>query len=134
MPSADFAVPGTKSGPLSSLLRQLRLKWDDFSLVPKKGRPSSSPGKKLRFNNEFSLLEQEVREQFPRQADNFRRLAQVVDEHDERNLNYRPRRTRPIIEEIVTDPLLIDMIYCPLMFYGRRDSPRYGLESVRGDV
>jgi len=114
----NFAVPGTKSGPLSSLLRQLRLKWDDFSLVPQTGSAVVFPGKKLRFTNDFSLMEQEVREQFPDQADRFHKLAQVVEEHDERDLSYQPRWARPIVSEIITDPLLVDMIYCPLMFYG----------------
>ena len=28
----NYAEPGTKTGPLSKLLRQLRLRWEDFSL------------------------------------------------------------------------------------------------------
>ncbi|HRC45590.1 MAG TPA: hypothetical protein PLT27_16180, partial [Nitrospira sp.] len=118
----NFAAPGTKSGPLSSLLRQLRLRWEDFSLVPQVESKVAFPGVSLRFSNDFELLAQEVAERFPGDADNFRRLATVVDEHDERNLSYQPRWARPVIAEILRDPLLIEMLYCPLMFYGSATS------------
>lgn len=114
----NFAAPGTKSGPLSSLLRQLRLKWDDFALVPQKGSSIVFPDRKIRFTNDFSVMEQEVAQQFPDQIDRFRKLAKIVDEHDERNLSYEPRWARSVVDEVITDPLLSDMIYCPLMFYG----------------
>ena len=30
----NYAPPGTRTGPLSKLLRQLRMRWDDFDLAP----------------------------------------------------------------------------------------------------
>src|SRR6478752_5273047 len=30
----NYAAPGSKSGPLAKLLKQLRLRWDDFALSP----------------------------------------------------------------------------------------------------
>ncbi|MCA8985957.1 MAG: NAD(P)-binding protein, partial [Planctomycetaceae bacterium] len=65
----NYAAPGTKTGPLSKLLRQLRLSWDDFSLVPQCGSRVDFPGCSLRFSNDFSLLEQEIAESFPSQID-----------------------------------------------------------------
>ncbi|MFO1020381.1 MAG: FAD-dependent oxidoreductase [Planctomycetales bacterium] len=114
----NFAAPGTKSGPLSSLLRQLRLRWEDFSLAPQVESRVAFPDVSLRFNNDFELLAAEVAEKFPGEGDRFRKLAQIVSEHDERNLSYEPRWARPVLEETLRDPLLIEMLYCPLMFYG----------------
>lgn len=34
----NYAAPGTLTGPLSKLLRQLRLRWDDFALVPRRAK------------------------------------------------------------------------------------------------
>ncbi len=33
----NYAAPGTKTGPLAKLLKQLRLRWDDFALRPQCG-------------------------------------------------------------------------------------------------
>ncbi len=114
----NYAPPGTKTGPLSKLLRQLRLRWDDFALVPQRESAVVFPGVRLRFNNDFAFFEQQVVEHFPRQADGFRRLVRRINEHDELNLESRETSGRAIVGEHITDPLLLDMIFCPLMFYG----------------
>ena len=40
---------GTRSGPLAKLLRQLRMRWDDFALAPQLGSTIAFPGVRLRF-------------------------------------------------------------------------------------
>jgi len=114
----NFAPPGTKTGPLSKLLRQLRLRWEDFNLAPQLGSRVVFPGKTLRFDNDFAAFEADVAEQFPRQIDGFRRLSRRIDGHDELNLQRRELSAREVLEEHLSDPLLIDMLFCPLMFYG----------------
>ncbi|HBN76944.1 MAG TPA: phytoene dehydrogenase [Planctomycetaceae bacterium] len=114
----NFAKPGTKSGPLSKLLRQLRLSWDDFSLCEQNGSSVVFPGASLKFNNDFSLLESEVAESFPQQIDNFRRLHQFLLEFNELDLAQEAVSARKAVAEFITDPLLLDMLFCPLMFYG----------------
>ncbi|MBV09541.1 NAD(P)/FAD-dependent oxidoreductase [Rubinisphaera sp.] len=114
----NFAKPGTKSGPLSKLLRQLRLSWDDFSLCEQNGSSVVFPGASLKFNNDFSLLESEVAESFPQQVDNFRRLHQFLLEFNELDLAQEAVSARKAVAEFITDPLLLDMLFCPLMFYG----------------
>ena len=42
---------GTKTGPLARLLRQLRLRWDDFAIAPQLGSEIAFPGARLRFDN-----------------------------------------------------------------------------------
>ena len=114
----NYAPPGTKTGPLSKLLRQLRLSWDDFALVPQQESVIAFPGHQIRFDNDFESLQQQVAENFPDQADRFARLARQVQDFDEFDLQQQPLSARQVLGDIITDPLLIDMLFCPLMFYG----------------
>jgi phytoene dehydrogenase-like protein len=114
----NYAAPGTKTGPLSKLLRQLRLRWDDFDLRPQCESRIAFPGVTLRFTNEFELFRQEVCAHFPRQADNFGRLLRRIGEHNELDLQQTPTSARAVLKEYLDDPLLIEMLFCPLMFYG----------------
>ncbi|MFQ5733321.1 MAG: phytoene desaturase family protein [Planctomycetaceae bacterium] len=114
----NYAPPGTKTGPLSKLLRQLRMKWDDFNLAPQNESAVVFPGHRLRFNNEFAFFEEQIAAEFPSQIDGFRRLALRIEEHDELNLNRRESSARAVLGEHLGDPVLIDMLFCPLMFYG----------------
>ena len=114
----NYAEPGTKTGPLSKLLRQLRLRWDDFNLSPQLESTIAFPGRKLRFTNDFEFLCQQVADEFPDQIDGFRKLAAAVDAHDELDLSNRETSAREIVSSHITNPVLVDMIFCPLMFYG----------------
>jgi len=114
----NYAPPGTKTGPLSKLLRQLRLRWDDFNLCPQIESAIAFPGHVLRFTNEFEYFEQQVVDEFPEHADGFRRLLQRINEHDEVNLSNRVSSARETLQEYISEPMLVDMLMCPLMFYG----------------
>ena len=114
----NFAEPGTTTGPLSKLLRQLRLSWEDFSLVPQNGSVISFPDHTLRFENDFEVLEQQIHETFPAQKEGFQQLLRLLREHDELNLNQDFCSAREVVGECLSDPILIDMLFCPLMFYG----------------
>jgi phytoene dehydrogenase-like protein len=114
----NYAPPGTRTGPLAKLLKQLRLRWDDFDLSPQTGSAVVFPGHTLRFSNDFALLRSQVAAEFPSQADNFGRLCRHIDGFDELNLNQPPLSARAVVGEFVTDPVLADMLFCPLMFYG----------------
>ena len=45
---------GTKTGPLARLLRQLRMRWDDFAIAPQIGSEIAFPGMRLRFDNDVA--------------------------------------------------------------------------------
>jgi len=119
----NYAEPGSRSGPLSKLLRQLRLRWEDFSLCPQIESSIVFPGRTLRFTNDFQFFRQQVHEQFPQQRDNFEKLLTLIDEHDELHLGSETASARQVLGETISDPVLIDMLLCPLMFYG---SPTVG--------
>jgi len=114
----NYAEPGTKTGPLSKLLRQLRLRWDDFALCPQIESSIAFPGRTLRFTNDFEFFRQQVNELFPAQKDNFQKLLNLIDKHDELHLSSETTSARQVLGETISDPVLIDMLFCPLMFYG----------------
>jgi phytoene dehydrogenase-like protein len=114
----NYVVGDIRSRPLPKLLRQLKLKAEDFALCPQRVSMIKFPDRTLRFNNDLAFFTQEVSDSFPWQADSFRKLIKAVLEHDELDLYARPMSARSIVSSIITDPLLAEMIFCPLMFYG----------------
>jgi phytoene dehydrogenase-like protein len=114
----NFTPKGAKTGPLARLLRQLRLRWDDFALAPQIGSEVAFPGLRLRFDNDFETLRSEIAWAFPAQIDNFDRLAQQIIQYDELSDAHAGVSARAVVGSIITDPLLVEMLFCPLMFYG----------------
>jgi phytoene dehydrogenase-like protein len=114
----NYVPKGVRLAPLPKLLRQLKLKVEDFALCPQQMSVIKFPNRTLKFNNDFSFFVQEVADNFPRQVDNFRKLLKTIFEYDELNLYAKPISAREVVSSIVSDPLLVDMIFCPLMFYG----------------
>lgn len=114
----NFTPKGTKTGPLARLLRQLRFKWEDFALAPQIGSSIAFPGVTLRFGNDFELLESEVAREFPNQKENFRRLVDRLIDYDDLSADDYKISTREVLDEIIDEPLLTEMLLCPLMWYG----------------
>src|SRR5262245_30818882 len=109
---------GTKSGPLARLLRQLRFRWDDFAIAPQIGSEIAFPGVRLKFDNDTRTLRDEIAWAFPKQADNFDRLNREIVAYDDLNETHSGISAREIVSSIITEPLLVEMLFCPLMFYG----------------
>ena len=114
----NYVPRGTKSTPLPKLLRQLKLKAEDFALCQQRISAIKFPEKTIRFNNDLDFFIQEVVENFPAQADNFWKLLKTISEYDALALDAKPIPVREVIGSIISDPLLIDMLLCPLMYYG----------------
>jgi len=114
----NYVPRGVRLTPLPKLLRQLKLKREDFALCPQRMSAIKFPDRTLRFNNDLDFFVQDVVDNFPAQADNFQRLLRTIFEYDELNLDAKPISAREVVGSIISDPLLIDMVFCPLMFYG----------------
>ncbi len=114
----NWRPPGTKTGPLSKLLRQLRLSWSDFDLAPQVGSSVAFPGVKLRFTNDLAVLEHEVAEKFPKQIDGFRRFVAYLDSLDLFDNSPQEISAREVAASFLSDPLLVEMLFCPVLFYG----------------
>jgi len=116
----NFVKPGVKGTPLGTLLRQLRISREELVLCEQRqSRIAFGPrgGASLRFTNDFAVLEAEVARAFPAQVDGFRRLAQRI-----RETVYSPGSpalsAREVVRAHVADPLLEDMLLCPILMYG----------------
>ena len=114
----NFVPKGTKGTPLTKLLRQLRIPYDALDLCPQNGSRIAFPGCDLQFDNDFALLESEVARVFPAQIDGFRALADEVRTLDAFNLGAKSVSARQAVQQHIKDPLLEDMLFCPVMYYG----------------
>jgi len=117
----NYVGPGVKGKPLTKLLRQLRIERDEFALCEQKqSRVAFGPRGEisLRFTNDFAVLESDVAAKFPTQIDGFRKLVEAVKSFDDVHLEAEPVSAREIVRRHLSDPLLEDMLFCPLMYYG----------------
>jgi phytoene dehydrogenase-like protein len=117
----NWVPPGVKGSPLGKLLRQLRIDREEFALHPqKRSRIAFGPRGEtsLTFTNDFAVLESEVARVFPAQIDGFRALARLVRTYDDVSLDAKPESARAIVRRHITDTLLEDMLFCPVMYYG----------------
>ena len=114
----NFTPKGTRKGPLARLLKQLRFRWDDFALAPQCGSAIRFPDRELKFGNGLELLTSEVEREFPNQIDGFLQLVAKIVDYDDLDQDAFDISTREILEELITESVLIEMILCPLMWYG----------------
>lgn len=114
----NYVPKGTKTGPLPKLLKQLRFRWEDFELIEQNGSRVEFPGKTLRFNNDSERLYAEVQREFPAEFDRFMALVARLDAIDFGDTSLARLTAREVLGESLADPLLVDMLLCPLMFYG----------------
>jgi len=118
----NYVPPGprAKGAPLTKLFRQLRLTREDFDLAEQNGSRIAWPGESLRFTNDFAVLESEVARAFPAEIDGFLRLDAAIRAATGESvaLDAVPRSARAVIGEFLRDPVLVDMLLLPLMYYG----------------
>lgn len=117
----NFVRPGVKGTPLTKLLRQLRIDREEFALCEQKqSRVAFGPRGEtsLRFTNDFAVFESEIAAKFPAQIDGFRRLVETVKTFDDVGLDAKPVSAREVVRRHISDRLLEDMLFCPLMYYG----------------
>lgn len=114
----NYVPKGTKVGPLARVIRHLRVSWDDFGLIQQNGSAIAFPGVELNFTNDFARFETEIAEKFPTQIDGFRKMVVGLAGYDDLGLGASGGSAREFVESFISDPLLVDMIFCPLFYYG----------------
>ena len=117
----NYVRAGVKGTPLTKLLRQLRIDREEFALCEQKqSRIAFGPRGEtsLTFTNDFAVLEAEIAAKFPAQIDGFRRLVETIRTWDDVALDAKPVSARAVVRRHLTDPLLEDMLFCPVMYYG----------------
>lgn len=115
----NLARPGDpKSRPLLRMLRQLRLTLEQLKVREQHYSLIRFPGRTLRFDNDFATFEASVADNFPAEIDGFRKLDRMLEDFNEVNLNNRFASARGLIGRFIGDPLLTDMLLCPMCYYG----------------
>lgn len=114
----NYTAKGTRRGPLAKMLRQLRLRWEDLQLAPQAGSQIAFPGTTLEFNNDIRLLQSQIELRFPSQKQRFQQLLERLIDYDDLRQEDFEVSARQVLQEIFSDPLLIEMLLCPLMWYG----------------
>lgn len=114
----NYAPKGTKTGPLSRLLRHLRLSWDELSLRQQLGSIIAFPSVALEFSNRPEFFEEEIRSKFPDQIDGYCRMVTGLIGYDQLGFGTSGGSAREYVRQYITDPLLVEMIFCPLLYYG----------------
>lgn len=114
----NYAEPGNKHAPLNLLFRQLQLSRRTFQTHQQfSSEILFVDHARLRFSNDFGLLCEEIANAFPKAVDRFYTLVKMIDSYDA----FAPKpfsSTRKVLNEVLAEPLLIEMLLCPLMFYG----------------
>jgi phytoene dehydrogenase-like protein len=114
----NYAGPKEKKAPLNRLLRQLKLPRKELSFCEQyQSEVVFIDCTSLCFSNDFDLFQTEIGSKFPRTGGKFQRLLVFLDHFDP----FRPTpftSAKKFLLEMLGDPLLVDMILCPLMYYG----------------
>lgn len=114
----NYVRPGVRGSPLTRILRQLRIDRGELDLSEQVGSRVAFPGRNLQFTNDPSMLEAEVEREFPNQIDGYRSLASAIHAYDDNRLDPPRESARTFISAHIDDPVLTDMLLCPLLFYG----------------
>jgi phytoene dehydrogenase-like protein len=117
----NFAPPEDKHAPLNRLLRQLKIPRRTLTFRQQKTSEILFPGKaSLCFSNDFNLLISQVAEHFPASSRQFAKMIAELDKYEA----FMPRpkiSARKFVSSFLEDRLLVEMLFCPIMFYGSSD-------------
>lgn len=114
----NYAPKGERKTPLGKIVRQLRLDYDALELGEQSHSAIRFPGVELRFSNDFELLRAEIARAFPSSVAAFDRLVAELPSYDALELAGEPRSAREELTRRFREPLLVEMLLCPLLFYG----------------
>ena len=114
----NFSPAGTRNTPLTKILRQLRIKHTDLDLIEQDFSVVDFPGKRLKFSNDINKFREEVLTNFPSEIEGFDRLRNELNNFNSTAFLNKPESTLKKLGQFIKDRELIDMILCPIMFYG----------------
>ena len=114
----NYASEKEKKAPLNKLLRQLKLKRSLFDIRQQLTSEIRFCGTtSLFFSNDFNVLREQISSTFPASVLRFEAMLRKLDGVDP----YTPApfsSAKQFLLETLGDPLLCDMLLCPLMYYG----------------
>jgi len=114
----NYADPTEKKAPLNRLLRQLKLPRKKFSFCQQlQSEVIFRNQTSLKFSNDFALFQSEIGANFPQAIDKFQHLLAFLTDFDP-FADTPFHSAKNFLLDLLQDPLLVDMILCPLMYYG----------------
>ncbi|OGV48370.1 MAG: hypothetical protein A2017_00495 [Lentisphaerae bacterium GWF2_44_16] len=115
----NFVAPDApNSSHLLKLLRQLRIPYDTFMLREQNYSSIRFPGKTLRFTNRFEDFEASIADAFPAEIDKFRKFNSMIKGYEDFSFSANYISAKSIIRRYIGDERLLNMLLCPVMFYG----------------
>jgi phytoene dehydrogenase-like protein len=114
----NYAPKGSRGAPLTKLLRQLRIAWEDLELGEQTFSEIVFPSARLEFRNGFRGLPESVAEAFPAEADGFARLVRAIGDLDPYHAGEPKESGRTFLGRFLRDPLLVEMLLHPILHYG----------------
>ncbi len=114
----NYMEKGEKRKPLSKLLKQLRVPYDDLKLSPQRHSKILFPEKSLTFTNDLNDFAQEIADNFPDQVDGFNKLVSHITDFSETALDNEHILAKDVVRKYITNEELLEMIFCPLLIYG----------------
>ncbi len=114
----NYPRAGDRAAPMARLLRQLRLTAGDFGLRPQRFSEIRFPTCRLRFTNDIACLTDEVARAFPSETDRFLHLIETIKACNDTRLDSTYASARKTLATCLREPLLIEMLLCPIMYYG----------------
>jgi phytoene dehydrogenase-like protein len=114
----NFARKGARDAPLTKILRQLRIGYDELALGEQGHSRITLAGLSVRFSNDIALLCAEIEREFPGERDAFARLLECVRSHDP----FRPAASfvsaRAQLVALGLGPELAEVLLLPILCYG----------------
>jgi phytoene dehydrogenase-like protein len=114
----NYVEPGVKGTPLGKILRQLRIQRDEWDLHPQKKSVIRFTDAELGFTNDIEVLKHAIHQQFPKERDGFEKLIVTIQERNESEWLMIGGSARKMLREWIHDELLLEMLLCPVLFYG----------------
>jgi phytoene dehydrogenase-like protein len=118
----NFVPKGARGAPLTRILRQLRIPYDELRLRPQAYSEiaflPAPGGARLRFSNDLDLLRSEVARAFPAEVGGFERLLLDLPAYEGFGRETGAPDARAELAARIRDPLLREMLLLPVLYYG----------------
>lgn len=114
----NFAAKKEKGKPLTKIMKQLRLKYEDFKLVEQKYSKIKYPNKTLQFTNNIEDFKKEIKINFPSELEAFDQFLTFLEGYNETDLGHEYQSAREKLGTFFQDDHFVDMLICPLLIYG----------------
>jgi phytoene dehydrogenase-like protein len=114
----NFAKKGERRKPLTKLLKQLRISYDELALKEQTHSLIKFQSCQLRFSNDFGILTEEVASKFPTEIDAFEKFVSYIESYNEVDLNAKYIPAKEVLSSYFKSELLQEMLLAPLLIYG----------------